>query len=52
MVTELIKAVNHFTGKFKQPIKLEVLAAGAAILIDVASLVVIGLIFENFCLHG
>ena len=25
MVTELIRAVNCFTGKFKQPIKLEIL---------------------------
>ena len=40
MVTELIRAVNHFTGNFDQPIKLEIFATGAAV--DVASLVVIG----------
>ena len=38
-VTELIRAVNHFTGKLKQPIKLEILATGAAV--DVVSLEVI-----------
>ena len=41
MITELIRAVDHFTGKFKQPIKLEVFVTGAAIYVD--SLAVIGL---------
>ena len=40
MATELIRAVNHFTGEFQQPIKLEILATGAAI--DVDSLAFIG----------
>ena len=45
MVTELIRAVNHFTDKFKQPITLEILATGAAV--DVDSLIVIG--FMRIC---
>ena len=40
MATELIRAVNRSIGKFKQPIKLEILATGAAV--DVDSLTVIG----------
>ena len=31
MVTELIRAVNYFTGNFQQPIKFELLATGAAV---------------------
>ena len=34
MITQLIRAVNHFTGKFKQPIKLETSATGIAVDID------------------
>ena len=34
MVTELTRAVNHFTGKFKQPIKLETSATGGAADVD------------------
>ena len=30
MVTKLIRTVNNFTGKSKQPIKLEILAKGVA----------------------
>ena len=42
-------AVNHFTGKLKQPIKLEILATGAAV--DVDSLTVIGFMIKAiFCL--
>ena len=43
MVTELIRTVNHFTGKFKQPIKLQILTAGADehSSVDVDSLAVI-----------
>ena len=41
MVTELIRAVNYFTGNFEQPIKLEILATEAVV--DVDSLTVIGL---------
>ena len=37
-----IRAVNYFTGNFDQPIKLEILATGAAV--DVNSLTVIGFI--------
>ena len=33
-VTELIKAVDHFTGKFQQPIKLELFTTGAAVYVD------------------
>ena len=40
MVTELITAVNYFTGDFNQPIKLEILITEAAV--DVDSLTVIG----------
>ena len=40
MITGLIRAVNHFTGNIDQPIKLEILATGAAV--DVDSLTVIG----------
>ena len=40
MVTELIRTVNHFTGIFHQPIKLEILPTGAGV--DVDSLTVIG----------
>ena len=40
MVTELIRAVNYYTGNFDQPIKLEILATGAAV--DVDSLAGIG----------
>ena len=36
----LIRAVNHFAGNFQQPIKLEILATGAAV--DVDSLTVVG----------
>ena len=57
MVTELIRAVNHFTGKFhrkedteKQPIKLEKLATGAANNMDPDQT---GLIrAHNVCFHG
>ena len=42
MVTELTRAVSHFTGKFKMTIKLEILATGAAA--DVDSLSVVGFI--------
>ena len=42
MATELIRAVNYFTGDFDQPIKLELLATGAAV--DVVSLAVIGIV--------
>ena len=38
-VTELIKAVNHFTGKFQRPIKLEILTRGAAVYV-VSSVVI------------
>ena len=41
MATKLIRAVNHFTGQFKQPIRLEILATGVAV--DVDSLIVIGI---------
>ena len=41
MVTERIRAVNHFTGNVKQQIILQILATGAAKYVD--SLVVIGL---------
>ena len=41
MVTELIRPVNHYTGNFQQPIKLKILATGAAVAVD--SLDVIGL---------
>ena len=40
MVTELISAGNYFIDSFDQPIKLEILATGAAE--DVDSLTVIG----------
>ena len=40
MVTGLIRTVNYFTDNFDQPIKLEILATGAAA--DVDSLTVIG----------
>ena len=36
----LFRAVNYFTGNFDQPIKLEILATGAAVNVD--SLTVIG----------
>ena len=45
MVTELIRAVNYFTGIFNQTIKLEMLATGAEV--DVDSLTVIG--FMRIC---
>ena len=50
MVTELIRAVNLITDKFKQPIKLEILATGAAE--DVKSGAVIGFVRIGgyFCL--
>ena len=34
MVSDLIRAVNHFTGKLEQPIKFEILATGAAVNVD------------------
>ena len=34
MFTELIRAVNHFTCNFKQPIKLEILSIGASVDVD------------------
>ena len=40
MATELIRDVNHFPGSVDQPIKLEILATGAAV--DVDSLIAIG----------
>ena len=40
MVNELRRAVNHFTGKFKRPIRLETSATGGAA--DVDSLDVVG----------
>ena len=40
MVTELLSAVNRFAGNFQKPIKLEVLAVGAAVY--VVTLAVIG----------
>ena len=39
MVIELTRTINYFTGNFHQPIKLEILATGAAV--DVDSLTVI-----------
>ena len=45
MVIELIRAVSHVTGNFDQPIRLEILATGAAIYVD--SLTVIG--FMRIC---
>ena len=42
MVTDLIGAVNNFTGKSQQPIILEILATRAAV--DVDSLTVTGFI--------
>ena len=47
MVTQLIRAVKCFKGKFKQPIKLEILATGAAIL----TLAAIGFM-ANFAIYS
>ena len=50
MATKLIRAVNHFTGKLKQPIRLEILTTGVAV--DDDSFIVIGImrIGVLFCL--
>ena len=34
MVSKLIRTVNHYTGKFKQPIKCEILSTEAAVHVD------------------
>ena len=47
MVTELIRAVNHSTGKSQQPIRLEIIDAA-----DVDAMAVIGIMRKDglFCL--
>ena len=40
MLTEQIRVVNYFQGNYQKPIKLEILATGAAVFVD--SLTVIG----------
>ena len=50
MVTGLIRAVNYFTGNFDKPIKLEILATGAAV--DVDSLTVFGFMRLGFMRLG
>ena len=44
MVTELMRAVNHFPGNNSQPIKVEILATGPTG--DVDSLTVIGFMWK------
>ena len=52
MVTELLSAVNCFPGNCQKPIKLEVIAIGAAV--DVDSLTVIGFMGKvaNFAIYS